>query len=232
MARDRSGGPLRLLSSLFNVGVVSGLTDRQLLEQFATHRDEAGELAFTALVDRHGPMVLRACRGILQDEHDAMDAFQATFLILVRKSSSLWVRDSLAPWLHRVACRAARRAKAEAIRHETLTRHLSERAVTRHRGGDGGDLTAALHEEIDRLPERYRLPLVLCDLEGHTYEEASRHLDWSAGTVKSRLAEARRRLRLRLIRGGLTPASTATAAGLAGEGEAATKALLPGDWRG
>ena len=132
------------------------------------------------------------------------------------------------PWLHRVACRAARRAKAESIRHDTLTRHLSERAVTRHRGGDGGDLTAALHEEIDRLPERYRLPLVLCDLEGHTYEEASRHLDWSVGTVKSRLAEARRRLRLRLIRGGLTPASTAITAGLAGEAEAATKALLLG----
>lgn len=90
--------------------MATGLTDRQLLERFATHHDQVGELAFEVLVERHGPMVLRACRSIARDEHDAMDAFQATFLVLVRKRGSLWVQDSLGPWLHRVACRAAGRA--------------------------------------------------------------------------------------------------------------------------
>ena len=228
MAGRTHGDSLRLLHSIIDFGVASGLTDRQLLERFATHRDEAGELAFEALVRRHGPMVLRTCRGILRDEHDAMDAFQATFLILARSSGSLWVRDSLGPWLRQVACRAARRAKAELIRHKTLKLRLAEMGGTSHRESGGGDLAAAIREEIDRLPERFRVPLVLCDLDGHTYEEASRQLEWSVGTVKSRLAEARRRLRLRLTRGGLAPSSAAIVARLADEAMTATKALPPG----
>jgi DNA-directed RNA polymerase specialized sigma24 family protein len=102
--------------TLFEAGTVTGLTDGQLLERFATRRDLGSELAFTALVERHGPMVLRACRGILRDDHEAMDAFQATFLVLARKGGSLWVRDSIGPWLHRVACRAAGRAKRASAR--------------------------------------------------------------------------------------------------------------------
>ena len=97
-------GPIRVL---FSVGTYGNLTDGQLLERFANDRAEAGELAFAALVERHGPMVLRICRGVLADPHDAQDAFQATFLVLVRKGRGLWVRDSLGPWLHQVAYRTA-----------------------------------------------------------------------------------------------------------------------------
>jgi DNA-directed RNA polymerase specialized sigma24 family protein len=125
MANDLSGSSPRYFSTLFDVGVHSGLTDSQLLERFATHRGEAAELAFAALIERHGPMVLRACRGILRDDHEAMDAFQATFLVLVRKRKSLWVRDSLGPWLHRVACRAAGRAHADATRRRRLERRTA-----------------------------------------------------------------------------------------------------------
>ena len=96
------------LRTLFNVGTIRELTDGQLLEQFATRGGgEAAELAFAALVERHGPMVLRACRGVLSDPHDTQDAFQATFLVLVKKARGLWVRDSLGPWLHQVAYRTA-----------------------------------------------------------------------------------------------------------------------------
>ncbi|MEJ7640368.1 MAG: sigma factor, partial [Singulisphaera sp.] len=116
MARDPSGVSRRYFRTLFGAGVTTGLTDGQLLERFATRGGEAAELAFAALVERHGPMVLRACRGIIREDHEAMDAFQATFLVLARRGGSLWVRDSLGPWLHRVACRAATRARAGAAR--------------------------------------------------------------------------------------------------------------------
>jgi DNA-directed RNA polymerase specialized sigma24 family protein len=97
----------RHISTLFNIGVIQDLTDGQLLERFSTGQGEAAELAFAALVERHGRMVLRVCRARLSDPHDALDAFQATFLVLVEKSRGLWVRDSLGPWLHQVACRTA-----------------------------------------------------------------------------------------------------------------------------
>src|SRR6185437_14235079 len=103
-------GPLR---TLFHVGALAEMTDRQLLERFASG-GEAAELAFAALVERHGPAVFQTCRSMLRDEHDAEDACQATFLVLVRKSRSLWVRDSLGPWLHQVAYRAARSARSAA----------------------------------------------------------------------------------------------------------------------
>src|SRR5947199_6850291 len=100
MATGKDRAVLGHLRTLFDVGAVRELTDGQLLERFATGRGEAAELAFAALVERHGPMVLRVCRGVLADPHDCQDAFQATFLVLVKKSRALWVRDSLGPWLH------------------------------------------------------------------------------------------------------------------------------------
>ena len=121
VAIGKDGAALRQLRTLFNVGAIRELTDGQLLERFATGRGEAAELAFAALVERHGPMVLRVCRGVLADPHDAQDAFQATFLVLVRKARALWVRDSLGPWLHQVAYRTAswaRSAAARRRRHE------------------------------------------------------------------------------------------------------------------
>jgi HlyD family secretion protein len=120
MVRKTSGASLRYLGPLFDLGVASDLTDGQLLERFAAGPGSAAELAFAVLLERHGAMVLRVCRGILRDEHAAMDAFQATFLVLIHKSRWLWVRESLGPWLHRAACRAAGRLKRESTRRRRL----------------------------------------------------------------------------------------------------------------
>src|ERR671917_455050 len=130
----------RDLRTLFHFGALGGLTDGQLMERFATRRDEGAEMAFAALVERHGPMVLRVCRGILRDDHEAMDACQATFLVLARKGRTLWVRDSLGPWLHRVACRAATRARAGAARRRALELRVAERQGGKAREGDRDDL--------------------------------------------------------------------------------------------
>src|SRR4051812_25279399 len=107
MAKENQGFTLRQMDTLLNVGAVGGLTDAQLLERFTSRRDEAADLAFAVLVERHGEMVLRVCRAVLRDASDAEDAFQATFLVLVRKARGLWMRESLGPWLHGVAHRTA-----------------------------------------------------------------------------------------------------------------------------
>ena len=202
MGIERKGVVLRELRTLFSVGTIRDLTDGQLLERFATDRGEAAEQAFAALVERHGPMVLRVCRGVLVDSHDTQDAFQATFLVLVKKARSLWVRDSLGPWLHQVAFRTASCARKSAARRRRHERLASEFANETH-SELGDELGRVLHEEIDRLPDRYRAPVVLCDLEGRTHEQAARHLGWPIGTVKSRQSRGRERLRQRLLRRGL-----------------------------
>ncbi len=184
-----NGAIRRQLRTLFNLGAIGDLTDGQLLERFATQDGEAAELTFAALVERHGPMVLRVCRNTLCDPNDVQDAFQATFLALVQKARSLWVRDSLGPWLHRVAHRVATRARSSAARRrEHERRAAATRPTLFSERDDWEDLVALLHEEIDRLPERYRVPVVLCDLQGLTHEKAARNLGWPVGTVKSRLA--------------------------------------------
>jgi RNA polymerase sigma factor (sigma-70 family) len=160
------------------------------------------------LVERHGPLVLRVCRSVLRDEHAAHDAFQATFLVLVDKGHSLWVSDSLAPWLHAVAYRVALCARGSAARRR---RHEQARAginpgTTLEEPPETRELGEVLHEEIEALPERYRVPIVLCDLEGRSHDEAARHLGWPVGTVKSRQARGRDRLRARLVRRGVAPA--------------------------
>jgi HlyD family secretion protein len=200
------GHVLRQFRTLFEVGTAGNLTDGQLLERFATARGEAAERAFATLVERHGPMVLRVCRGVLADPHDTQDAFQATFLVLVQKARGLWVRDSLGPWLHQVACRTARGARAAAARRRRLEQiaAVSVRVDDRPAVVDD-ELGRVLHEEIERLPERFRTPVVLCDLGGRTHEQAARHLGWPVGTVKSRLARGHDRLRDQLRRRGLGP---------------------------
>src|ERR1700733_6918509 len=112
----KDGAVVRQLNTLFQIGATRELTDGQLLERFSTDRGEVAELAFEALVERHGAMVLRVCRAQLADPHDTQDAFQATFLILVKKAPGLWVQDSLGPWLHQVAFRTAACARASAAR--------------------------------------------------------------------------------------------------------------------
>src|SRR5262249_38886707 len=128
MAKRDQGVARRHMQTLFQVGTLGGLTDGKLLEWYQGRGGEAAELAFAALVERHGPMVLRVCRAILGDEHDAHDAFQATFLVLVRRAGGLWTRDSLGPWLHQVAYRVACCARSAGIRRRRHERGVAERA--------------------------------------------------------------------------------------------------------
>jgi RNA polymerase sigma factor (sigma-70 family) len=230
MAIRPKGAIQRQLRTVFNLGAIGELTDGQLLERFASRGGEAAELAFAALVERHGPMVMRVCRHALGDLNDAEDSFQATFLILVKKARSLWVRDSLGPWLHRVAHRVATRSRLSAAR---LREHEQRAAAVRPtlvcERGDWDEILSLLHEEIDRLPERYRVPVVLCDLQGVTHEKAARHLGWPVGTVKSRLGRARELLRGRLYRRGLgLPAGLRLCEKGLGGAFRAVKVVLPG----
>ncbi len=223
---NRLGGATREIRALFELGGAAGLTDGQLLERFATRADGSGDLAFEALVDRHGPMVLRACRSVVRDDHEAMDAFQATFLVLARKARTLWVVESIAPWLHRVARRAAGKARLAAVRRRDLERRLGAGAgrAAADRPGEAAEIARVVHEAVDRLPERYRVPIILCDLEGRTCEEAARHLDCPVGTVGSRLVRGRARLRDHLIRRGLAPS---LAFGLLETGRASAAGVPP-----
>ena len=188
MTSQRNRSAHRSLRALFDAGTVAGLTDGQLLERFAARSGETSELTFAIMVERHGPMVLRVCRSVLRHEHDVEDAFQATFLVLVRKAESLWVRDSLGPWLYRVAYRMAVRAKIVEGRRKAAEGRVAEMAADRSSVAEQSGVGPALYEEIDRLPDRYRIPVVLCDLEGRTYEAAARHVGCPLGTLKSRLA--------------------------------------------
>jgi RNA polymerase sigma factor (sigma-70 family) len=154
----------RHLRSLLDSGTLAGLTDGQLLERFATDQEAKVGVAFEAVVERHGLMVLRTCRSILRNEHDAQDAFQATFLVLIRKGRSLWVRESLGPWLHRVACRAAIRARRASKRRTMIEEKKAAIPASQACQQDRAEVVAVVHEEIERLPDRYRAPIVLCDL--------------------------------------------------------------------
>ena len=189
-------------------------------------------VAFEALVARHGPMVLGVCRRRLRDEHAAEDAFQATFLVLVRKASPGLSRpgDSLAPWLCAVAWRVAERSRADAARRRT--REGGDEALEQAIAGpdpaaETRDLRALIDEEVGRLPEKYRLPVVLCHLEGLTHEAAAQRLGCPPGTIGVRLMRARQRLRGRLIRRGLAPSAVASTEALIAA-EEARAAVVPG----
>jgi RND family efflux transporter MFP subunit len=207
---------------LLTVGRIGELTDGQLLARFATCPGEVAELAFAALVERHGRMVMRVARGVLTDPNDAQDAFQATFLVLIKKARGLWVRDSLGPWLHQVAYRTACCARSTDLRRRAHERNAATRAALRLivENGAGDEWEQVLHAEIERLPERFRAPIVLCDLEGQSHEQAARHMGWPVGTVKSRLSRGRERLRAQLRRRGLGPDAAALAAALGTRGAA------------
>lgn len=206
MAGRRAGSALAQMHALFSVGHVGDLTDGELLERFELHRAEA-EVAYEELVARHGPMVLDVCRRVLRDPHDVEDAFQATFLVLVRRAGSVRNREALGGWLHRVALRVAWRARSDAARR----REVERQAVTFESSGSPevsaelAEARAALHEELDRIPASFRSALVACHLEGLTHEEAASRLNWPVGTVRSRLARGRERLRDRLARRGVAP---------------------------
>jgi RNA polymerase sigma factor (sigma-70 family) len=178
------------------------VSDQLLLERFIATRDEA---AFEALVRRHGGMVLHVCRRVLHDAHAAEDAFQATFLVLARKASHIANGERLAGWLYGVAYRTALRARADLVRRT----HRESRADLPHLLTPPPDLAArelcaALDEELNRLPEAYRSPLLLCYLEGRTRDQAAKQLGCPLRTLERRLQRGRALLRVRLTRRGFT----------------------------
>jgi RNA polymerase sigma factor (sigma-70 family) len=196
---------LDLLRTRMAVAEFAGASDKQLLQCFIRQRNDA---AFEVLVRRHGAMVWTVCRGVLKSEHDVEDAVQATFLVLARKASSIRRHTSLGSWLHGVAYRIA--LKARASRQRQTSRCLPDLP------GFHDDIVAVaatreeqtiLHEELQNLPDRLRSPLVMCYLEGRTNSEAARLLGLKVGTVDSRLARGRQRLRVRLSRRGLVVAA-------------------------
>jgi RNA polymerase sigma factor (sigma-70 family) len=192
---------LKHLRQVAAVGDLAKLDDAALLEHFLSRQEEA---AFEQLMQRHGPMVLGVCRRILHDPHDAEDAFQATFLVLVRKANCITKRDLLAQWLYGVACRTAWHARTARSERQAREREAPIMPATDSTAEvDWRSLRPVLDEEIGRLPPKYRAPLVLCYLEGKTYAEAARQLGCPKGTVATRLARARDRLQTRLIRRGL-----------------------------
>ena len=180
-------------------------SNEQLIETFLDRMSGNAEAAFEALVKRHGPMVLGLCRQILKHQQDAEDAFQATFLTLACKAGTIREPQALEGWLFEVAYRIAIRASAQAsrrrLRHES--RDVEESDAGPERDAEWNELRPVLHAEVNELPEKYGVPVVLCYLEGETNEEVARLLHWPVGTVKGRLGRARDLLRARLSRRGL-----------------------------
>jgi RNA polymerase sigma factor (sigma-70 family) len=197
-------------------------TDRELLDHFVRHRDEE---AFAVLLHRHGPMVLGVCRRLLRDAHAAEDAFQATFIVLARRAGTISWRDTVGDWLYQVARRTARKAAAAAAlrqAHEEAAAH--RRPTVSQPDLAAQELYAVLDEELQRLPVKYRRPVVLCCLERSTLAEAARQLGWPLGTLASRLARGRELLRGRLARRGFLCAAAAL---VLGEGANPLSAAVP-----
>jgi RNA polymerase sigma factor (sigma-70 family) len=188
----------------------AGWTDGQLLASFIDQKDEA---AFEALVRRHGPMVFGVCRRIVGNHHDAEDAFQATILVLARKAASVRPRERVANWLHGVALRTAMKAKAMTARRrgrEKQVTEIPEPEVVQQ--DQWRDLQPLVDQELNGLPENYRLPILLCDLEGQTIKEAAQQLGWPQGTVAGRLDRGRKLLAKRLGSRGVVLSAGALAA--------------------
>src|SRR5258708_7217222 len=221
MAKQPLNDVLQHLRKVAAVHTNRELSDRALLERFALAHDEA---AFTVLIERHGPMVLGVCRRALPNFHDAEDACQATFLVLVRKAASVRKKTSLSSWLHGVACRVAASLKREHSRRKS--RELGVAApIPKDPAADvtWREVQAILDEELQRLHQSCRAPLILCYLECMTRDEAAKQLGLSAGRLHGRLERARDLLRERLTKRGLTLSAVMSAAAL---GESVAQAAL------
>ena len=230
---ERHGGAAssdRLLGQvhrLFHFGAIGAMSDAQLLDRFVSRRDEAAEAAFEELVIRHGPMVLRVCRGVLHDAHDAEDAFQAVFLVLASRAGSIRRSGSVASWLFGVGAprghtRPPERRASASARPARRRADLGERAPRETTIPTGRSST----RRLDGLPERLRAPVVLCYLQGLTYAAAAHQLGVSEVAVRGRLARARERLRHRLTRRGVTVPAGLLVAGAAGQAQAAIPVSL------
>jgi RNA polymerase sigma factor (sigma-70 family) len=181
-------------------GEGAGLSDGQLLDYFLARRDPE---AFACLVRRHGPMVLGVCRRVLRHAQDAEDAFQATFLVLVRRAEAVLPRERVGPWLHGVAYRTALKARAVSARRRGREAPLESVDPEAPSRDEFSDLKPLLDRELARLPDAYRAPVILCDLQGRSRAEAARELGVPEGTVSSRLARGRHLLGERLARQGV-----------------------------
>jgi RNA polymerase sigma factor (sigma-70 family) len=208
----------RQLHRLLGAHRTRELSDAELLNRFATSRQED---AFAVLVRRHGPLVLGVCRRVLHHEQDAEDAFQATFLTLARHAGSIRRTAAVGSWLYRVAHRIATKAGVNMARRKTMEKRGHAENGTHINGTNSpaneaalGELQALLDEELNRLPEKYRAPFVLCCLQGKTRPEAARELGWKEGTVGGRLALARQMLQRRLVRRGVALSAVLTALAL------------------
>jgi RNA polymerase sigma factor (sigma-70 family) len=224
MADGPLSSVLRHLRTLIGPSRAEELTDSQLLERFTTRREEA---AFAALVQRHGPMVFGVCRRLLRNLHDAEDAFQATFLVLVRKAASLDGQRSLGNWLYTVASRLALKVRANAAKRRARERQVADMFPKGpEEETDCQELRPVLDEELNRLPEKYRAPLVLCYLQGKTNEQAAHELGWPVGSMSRRLARGRELLRQGLVRRGVTLSASVLGSALAGQTAEAVPVVL------
>ncbi len=189
---------IRELGTLFNEGAVGMLSDGQLLDRFVERREAS---AFEAIVERYGPLVWGVCRRVLRDHHDAEDAFQATFLVLARKAASVMPREKLGNWLYGVAFQTAMKARATRAKRrvrERPAREMTEPEAVPDEHVD--EMLSRLDREVTRLPETYRMPIILCELEGKTHRQAAEQLGWPVGTVSGRLSRARALLARRMSR--------------------------------
>jgi RNA polymerase sigma factor (sigma-70 family) len=215
------------VARVFREGTFVGMTDRQVLERFVESQDE---LAFEAMLERHGSMVRNVCRQILFDPHDVDDAVQAVFLALVRKARFIRIEGegSLGPWLYTVAGRVATRARAKRRRRRSRESSHRELPEPSHPStADSCEIAGIIHDELGRLPERLRVPLVLCYIQGLTHEGAARELACPVGTVRSRLARGRSLLKTRVTRRGLTLSAVALSGMLESSTRAAAVCRLP-----
>jgi RNA polymerase sigma factor (sigma-70 family) len=199
------------------------LTDGQLLEAFIARQDDE---TFDALLHRHGTMVMGVCFRVLCNHHDSEDAFQATFLVLARKASSVRPREQVANWLHGVAYRTALKARSMRAKRQVRERQVAQMPEPESvQKENWSDLQPLLDEELSRLPETYRLSLLLCDLEGKSIKQATQQLGWPQGTLAGRLARARKMLAKRLAQRGVVLSGGALAVVLAENAASASVAL-------
>jgi RNA polymerase sigma factor (sigma-70 family) len=228
MPRVHAGPAVRHLHQLLGTHRSHELTDAELLQRFVTHREET---AFAALLQRHGRLVMGVCRRVLPRTQDAEDAFQATFLTLVRRAGSIRNTEAVGSWLYCVARRIATKVGVDMARRSAREKSFApgiDAPASPKASSEASlrELQAVLDEELDRLPEKYRAPFVLCCLEGKSRPEAARALGWKEGTVGGRLAQARKLLQRRLTRRGVALSGALAAVALTPHAQAVVPAVL------